>query len=71
MIPTHTNVLQFATGATNAFAPGLGLDPTRIEAVEAYRRAKSYRENAMWIGLAVGGALGASLILLRRPGRLL
>lgn len=68
MISSYGNVLQLAAGAPNAFAPAsTSLDPLPVEAVEAYRRAKRYRDNSMMIGLAVGGALGLSFLLVRRP----
>ena len=60
------NVFRIASGASQAFAPSSSvLDPTLDEAVEEYRRAKSYRGSATVLGLVVGGALGLSVLVLR------
>jgi predicted trehalose synthase len=67
MLPFAPNVMQFASGAGDAFAPALtSLEPTLAEAAEEHRRAKSYRESAWLLGGAAGIAVGL-LVFARHP----
>lgn len=66
MLASPTNVFRIATGASQAFAPAISfLDPTPDEAIEEYRRAKSYRSSAPALGFVAGGAIGLALFMLR------
>ncbi len=67
MIQPYANVMHLVGNAGTAFAPAsAAIEPTPAEAVEEYRRAVSYRNDARLLGLAVGGAAGLLLFAFRR-----
>lgn len=61
MLSFSPNVMQFASGAGDAFAPALkSLEPTLAEAAEEHRRAESHRDSA-WV---LRGSDGVALVLI-------
>jgi hypothetical protein len=67
IIPGATNITHVAASAGNTFAPATAaLEPSVVEAMEEYRRAKRYRDEAVTVGVAIGAAVGLLLLASRR-----
>ena len=65
MLPGVVSPVSLTHGLTDAFAPSIiAGDATPEEAAEEYRRAKKFRDDAMWMGVLFGGA--AALLMAAR-----